>query len=207
MTKIINEDILTENEEGLLDKDLAKDSLLNARQELFCQLYATHEEFFGNGTQAYIEAYNPDREGNWYKSAQASASRLLSNVKIIERINTILEQTGFNEAFVDKQLSFLIAQHDDKSVKLGAIKEFNALKARIIKKLDLTTNGKDIGGLESKTDEQLDAIIAETERRKSDTAGPRSDGPDGPGRNGGESQKDPSTQTPAQVHPVPVPGV
>ena len=33
---------------------------LTPQQELFCQLYAGDREFFGNGVQSYIEAYNVD---------------------------------------------------------------------------------------------------------------------------------------------------
>jgi hypothetical protein len=31
---------------------------LNPKQELFCELYATDREFFGNGVQSSIEAYD-----------------------------------------------------------------------------------------------------------------------------------------------------
>jgi hypothetical protein len=134
--------------DGLLDAELAESSNLNPSQELFCQLYAKHEEFFGNGVQSYIEAYNPDQtRPNWYKSACSSASRLLSNVKVIDRINSILEETGMNDAFIDKQLSFLITQHADFTNKLGAIKEYNKLKARITDKMDLTSKGEAITGI------------------------------------------------------------
>lgn len=105
---------------------------LNPKQEKFCQLYATDAEFFGNGVQAYIEAYEPSTsKKNWYKAACASASRLLSNAKVCNRINQILEESGFNDVAVDKQLAFLLTQHADFKAKLGAIKEYNKLKARI----------------------------------------------------------------------------
>jgi hypothetical protein len=120
---------------------------LNPQQELFCRLYATDREFFGNGTQAYIEAYDVDKsKPNWYKTAMASASRLLSNVKVLGRINELLELAGLNDAFVDKQLELLITQNADYTNKLGAIKEYNKLKQRITDKLDLTSKGKRIAG-------------------------------------------------------------
>jgi hypothetical protein len=147
--------------DDIIDHEIEKTSTFtNRRQELFCQLYARHEEFFGNGTQSYIEAYNPKRKGNWYNSAMASASRLLRDVKILARINEILEETGFNDAFIDKQLSLLITQNADYKSKLGAIKEYNALKARVIKKIDLTSNGK---GLQL-TEEQR-AVVSEAEEK------------------------------------------
>lgn len=111
---------------------------LKARQEKFCQLYAKDVDFFGNGVAAYLEVYDVDKsKPNWYKTACAAASRLLSNVKVCERINEIMEECGFNDIAVDKQHAFLIAQHEDKHVKLGAIKEYNKLKQRIIEKVEV----------------------------------------------------------------------
>lgn len=115
--------------------DIAKrpvEMTLNQRQELFSRLYATDKEFFGNGVESYIQAYKPDQsKPNWYKSACSSASRLLRNVKVVERINELLEEMGFTETAIDKQLAFLITQHSDFSVKLGAIREYNKLRGRI----------------------------------------------------------------------------
>ncbi len=120
-------------------------SSLNLRQEKFCQLYATDKEFFGNGAESYLAVYDIDQnKPNWYQVACTNASRLLSNAKVVARINEILQQTGFNDAFVDRELSFLISQHADFQTKLGAIKEYNKLKQRIQDKLDMTTNGKEL---------------------------------------------------------------
>lgn len=121
------------------------DDKLNERQELFCQYYATDREFFGNGVQTYIEIYEPDtRKPNWYKSACASASQILANIKVAKRINELLEGNGLNDNYVDKQLEFLVTQHADFKAKLGAIKEYNALKTRILQKIDHTTLGKEL---------------------------------------------------------------
>lgn len=112
---------------------------LNPKQELFCQLYSTDKEFFGNGVQTYIEVYEPDqKKPNWYKSACASASQILSNIKVINRISELLEEGGLNDAFIDKQLKFLITQHADFTNKLGAIREYNKLKQRITEKTENT---------------------------------------------------------------------
>lgn len=120
-----------------------KEVKLNPRQELFCNLYATDREFFGNGVQSYIEVYEPDQsKPNWYKSAQASASRLLSNAIVYNRINELLEESGLNDNFVDKQLLFLISQQSDFTNKAAAIREYNKLKQRIIDRLDHTSKGE-----------------------------------------------------------------
>lgn len=114
---------------------------LNLKQNKFCELYASDKEFFGNGVESYVEAYQPDMsKPNWYKTAAASASRLLRNVKIIDKINNILQETGFSDEFVDKQLSFLIAQHASFDTKLGAIKEYNKLRQRIIERHEVNVN-------------------------------------------------------------------
>lgn len=107
---------------------------LTVNQEKFCQLFCSYDnkDLFGNGVQSYLEVYNIDRtKPNWYKTACAQASKLLSNAKVCERINKLLEGQGLNDMNVDKQLGFLLNQHADYKVKLGAIKEYNVLKERI----------------------------------------------------------------------------
>lgn len=122
---------------------LSSETETNAKQELFCQYYATDREFFGNGVASYIESYDPDTSRpNWYKSACSSASQLLSNIKVCKRINELLTAEGLCDEFVDKQLLMVITQHDDKGAKVAAIKEYNKLKSRIIEKIDHTTRGK-----------------------------------------------------------------
>lgn len=120
---------------------------LPPKQELFCELFASQREFFGNGTESYIEAYNIDltRKGA-YAGARASASRLLTNANILARINELLETGILNDEFVDKQIAFLITQNAELGTKLGAIKEYNALKQRITKKLkvDVTNPARDV---------------------------------------------------------------
>lgn len=122
-----------------------KTEALNLKQEEFCRLYATEKEFFGNGVETYLELYDVDTsKPNWYKTACSAASRLLSNVKVIDRIAELLEEQGLNDVFVDKQLKFLLTQHADFKSKLGAIKEYNKLKQRITEKIDHTSAGKPI---------------------------------------------------------------
>lgn len=119
---------------------------LNAKQKVFCELFATSEEFFGNGVQSYIEAY--DVAASKYASAGAGSSRLLKNGKILAYINDIMTKIGFNDAHADKQLGFLMTQNAELGVKLGAIRHFNDLKQRITQKIEAQITGKDGGPLE-----------------------------------------------------------
>ncbi len=111
---------------------------LTKKQELFCRFYATDIEFFGNGTQAYAKAYNIDLSQKGKKAiAKASASRLLTYDYILDYINKMLDLGGLNDESVDKELHFLIKQCSNLNVKLGAIKEYNSLRKRIIQREEI----------------------------------------------------------------------
>jgi phage terminase small subunit len=117
---------------------------LTHKQKLFCEYYVS-KEFFGNGTQSYIKAYQVDlTKAGAYDVARSGASENLAKPYIYEYINDLLEQNGLNDAFVDKQLLFLISQHAEFGAKISAIKEYNKLKQRITDKVDHTTGGKEI---------------------------------------------------------------
>jgi phage terminase small subunit len=119
---------------------------LTPKQELFCKLYATEREYFGNGTQAYIKAYGLTiRNNSDYASARAMASENLTKPNILKRINELLE-VQLNDENADRQLAFLMEQDADFRAKLGAIKEYNKLKSRIENKLDITSQGEKITG-------------------------------------------------------------
>ncbi len=112
---------------------------LTKRQQKFCELYATNIEFFWNWVQAYLEVYDIDTiKPWWYKTACAGASRMLSNVKVCQRINELMNSWWFNDENIDKQHSFLINQFSDLWVKMRAISEYNKLKKRITKKIELS---------------------------------------------------------------------
>lgn len=105
---------------------------LTPKQEKFCELFASDREFFGNGTQAYIEAYNINlSEKGAYQSAMASASRLLSNVKILARIDKHLEDLALNDQHVEKQLGYWITQKLHPQAAVSAIKEYHVLKGKV----------------------------------------------------------------------------
>jgi hypothetical protein len=112
-----------------------KKKKLNPREELFCKIYSSDEEFFGNGTNSYLKAYGlKKRDYMWAKSC---AYKLLTKPHILDRINELLENGVLNDVFVDKELSFLVKQNADLSTKIRAISEYNKLKSRIIEKKEL----------------------------------------------------------------------
>jgi len=108
---------------------------LNQKQMLFAVYYASLDEVFGNGAQCYLRVYGPEylalnKKVMPYMTACVNASRLLSEAKVSQFINELLEMRGLNDTFVDKQLEFLVTQHADFKSKLGAIREYNNLKKR-----------------------------------------------------------------------------
>lgn len=122
---------------------------LTLKQEEFCTMYTNPDrEVYGNGVLCYLEVFGKDKIPPMsYKVAAVLATRELKKVNIIKRINALLETGGFTEENVDKQHLFLINQHADLKTKLGAVKEFNELKGRIIKKaanLNLNLNADEI---------------------------------------------------------------
>ena len=120
--------------------DILEKYHINLQQEMFCQYFTSPTEFFGNGVQSYASAYGFDvNDARDYASAKTQASRLLTNVHIIARLNDLLDAGGLNDHNVDKQLLFLVSQSADFSAKLGAIREYNKLKARVTEKMDLTS--------------------------------------------------------------------
>lgn len=112
-----------------------KRMILNVKRELFCKLYASDREFFGNGVESYAEAYGFDLSNPAkYRAAAAGATRLLKDVNTLSRIHELLENVTLNDEWVDKQLGFVITQHADMASKMAGIREYNKLKGRIIDK-------------------------------------------------------------------------
>jgi len=116
------------------EKEQKKKKKLNPQQELFCQLYATDREFFGNGVESYLKAYGLKRKQ--YDSAKVLASGLLTNINILDRVNELMD-IALNDIVVDKELAFTIKQKDNLSAKVSAIKEYNQLKQRTANKLEI----------------------------------------------------------------------
>ncbi len=120
---------------------------LSPAEERFCQLYVSDIEFYGNGTQSYIEAYNVEiikgtnkknvpkgKKGMTIEAVRSAASYLLMQSYILNRIDELLEEGGFNDQQADKTLQFLMTQRSDLRVALGAAEAYNKLKARIQEK-------------------------------------------------------------------------
>ena len=118
---------------------------LSPMEEEFCRLYVSATEFYGNGTQSYIEAFKVEiilgkqrkREHSKYKQMTIEAVRtaaywLLTHSDVLTRINEIMEEGGFNDQFADKMLKHLMTQQADPRVQLAALTEYNKLKARIV---------------------------------------------------------------------------
>lgn len=131
-------------------KKTGADFKLNLNQAKFAEYYSLSDEYFANGVQAYLKAYGNSTEGGKkvsYLSAMASSSQLLRNPKVLDYVNYLLELKGLNDSFVDKQLELVITQNGDLKTKLGGIKEYNVLKQRITKNVDLTSKGEKIEGI------------------------------------------------------------
>jgi len=117
-------------------KESAKDKLTE-KQIRFCITYVS-KDFFANGTESYAEAYGIDlTRPNTYNTCKVNASKMLTNTNILEYINELLDLSGLNDQFVDKQLTFVITQNADMGSKVAAIREYNKLKKRIDNKLNL----------------------------------------------------------------------
>ena len=139
----------------------SKSSKLNPKREKFCQLYVNGDkEFFGNGTQAYIEAYSIDlsRKGA-YQGARASAHKLLTSANIMARISELLNDMdgGLNDENITKQHLFNINQFGDLSVKQRAIECYYKLKRKFDIETSQTVNTTIINGLtvQNMTPEEL----------------------------------------------------
>lgn len=143
------------------EADPIGDRPLTLKQEAFCKLYAADKECFGNGTRAYMQAYNCS-----HAVANSTSSRLLWNVSICQRINEYLTLDGWNDAFMDKQTLFVASQHKDLPSKNRAIEQYNKIRNRI------TENHKhtgDITGLRELSTEELMALLEKVNKDKEDS--------------------------------------
>lgn len=143
---------------------------LSAEDELFCELFASDREMFGNGVQSYIEAYEievvnkPDPEypkQKTYNACKVAAHSRLTNPNFLKRINEIFEGGGLNDAFVDKQLEKVITQDAEFSPKVKAIQEYNKLKKRTVERIEHTHSFAKYDGM---TDDELEKELSNGEK-------------------------------------------
>jgi PIN domain nuclease of toxin-antitoxin system len=138
---------------------------LTLRQKKFCKLYVSDTEFFGNGVKSYAKVYSIDlTKKSSYKVAKAAASRMLTNVNLLDYMNKLLDDMGLNKVHVDKQLAFLITQNAELGIKMAAIREFNKLRQRIEDKTKvqggITVVIKDRAGRKEKsTDDKKKGLV------------------------------------------------
>lgn len=134
--------------------------------------------FFGNGTRCYMLAfgYNEDvvklreqanaiaekRERGFTtkvqmiilrvkakeKIAAVEASGLLAKPNISERVDFLMDNISNNENFADRELAFVMGQRHDLASKVSAIRHFDDKKGRIVKRLDVTSDGEPIKSIE-----------------------------------------------------------
>ncbi len=140
------------------------------RIEKFCQLYASDAEFFANGTQSYIEAFNveiykgkkpKEKKGvkyMTYDSVRDTVSNLLTDSHILKRIDDIFVSRGLNDTFVDKKLEFWLTETAHPPQSLEAIKEYNKLKKRISDRLEVNMTHHEL------SDEEIDRLLQEQEK-------------------------------------------
>lgn len=137
---------------------------LNPKQELFCQSYVNNWATFGNATKSYVEAYDVEEE-----SARREGSRLLTKVDVKARVVKLLNDL-LKDEIVDAELSKVIQQDNDLSVKVSAIKEYNKLRQRITDKVDMTTKGESMASI---TEEQFQKILDSYVKRTGKDSDPK----------------------------------
>jgi len=104
---------------------------ISNEQEKFCNLYTRDHELMGDPVACYLECYEiePHEIGKPHLIKQ-KVNELLNKPQIVQRINSLIEEDGFNDLNVDKQHLFLINQHKDLTVKMKGIEHYNKLKKR-----------------------------------------------------------------------------
>jgi hypothetical protein len=142
------------------------ESGLTPKQEKFCEIYTTMETgHFGSGVKSYAEAYEINLTDKTYNSCKVNASQLLKSQKIIDRINELLEEGGLNDQFIDKQMLFLISQKEDLKAALGGIQEYNKIKQRITKKIEVKTDEPDYSHLSTEEKLELFKLLSKAKNK------------------------------------------
>lgn len=163
---------MSEEKETIEVKPISE-PLSNLKHEMFCQYYVNNSILFGNATHSYNEAYKynlddlPDDDEVYdndkksktygkklekstydkaYNVCSVEGARLLRSPKINARITVLLNEL-LTDDIVDGQLAKVIMQDKDIAPKVQAIKAYNDIRGRVIKRTDLTTDGDKIQGV------------------------------------------------------------
>lgn len=103
---------------------------INVKCRLFCRLYATSGECFGNGALSYSVAYNrTNKTAKQIASNSQMASMLLKNLEVYSLCEKFLAET-MDDAIADKELSRVILQSHDLKAKVAAIRAYNDVRGR-----------------------------------------------------------------------------
>jgi len=100
---------------------------LTPKEELFCHIFATDRDCFGNGARAYLKTYGNEVK---YMTAKTQAYRLLTKPHLVARIRELID-IYISDEVVDKELGEVILQYGDLSSKVAAIREYNRVKGRL----------------------------------------------------------------------------
>ena len=136
-------------------------------QDMFIIAYtAPRTEFWSNGVKSYAEAYgyelplredgNIDTKSPDYLACKANASRMLAHPEIRLKIQTELLKY-FNDKVADAKVTEIMINGKDSDA-LNAVKMYNELKQRIIKKVDVTVAARPFAAL---SDEELEVLANE----------------------------------------------
>lgn len=114
---------------------------LNENQKIFVWFYVNDKDCFGSATKAYKKAYKCATD-----VANTSGPRLLRNVQIQAYKNKMLDDYLSNE-HIDRELAYVATQNKDTQSKVAAIRELNKVKGRATEKVDITSQGQSIVGI------------------------------------------------------------
>jgi hypothetical protein len=137
---------------------------LTERQELYCQAFTNEGETMNNQIKSYAFAFDYtlplkedgsiDTNSSEYKTCSVSASALMRDPKIQARIRAVFMELYNDDTFWDSQIT-RIARTGNNADILASTRHRNDLKARIVKKVDVTTAGRPLSGL---SDDELTAL-------------------------------------------------
>lgn len=105
---------------------------LSPKQKRFCELWLKYD---GNGTQAALEVYNISAE----PTASEVARENLRKPAIIEYMQILIKEMGFNDAKVEREHYRVLEQNKDLGSKTRAIALYYQLKGRLNEKKDQDT--------------------------------------------------------------------